>query len=496
MQVKTGPHSSRLLLVGKREVVFFLSVVLIIGFILNGASDFPYSRVMLCLNIAALGMIYVLKPKKSIVGFAHPIVFFSLAFIQYYILPPIVQIYFFDSIFLQTIHYGHLQDVSGGDYILARSLTVSLVGLIAFYFGYVLAPLNPLERARILRLREFWSVRITQYIIIASLIGFVVAVAWFFHSVGLSEYINTPRSMRHDLYAGSYISGFFVDWGSTAAFFSLVLIFEKLKHRPYYYGVFLLFIVLTYIWFNLFVFSGSRIQVVRIAAMLLIYWHLRINRVSILRLFTLGFIGIIFIVIMGYLRSGLGDLNASVSVFNLFHDRSNLLTIVIYALDFPTAYDIYLMIVNHLPDYDYGYGMSYLKLLFLFVPRSIWPDKPENITWISTRLFRPEQLDLGVSYNPTILGEMYYNFGIFGVISLCFLFGMCCHLPLTYYKKNRFSIGGIIIYSVLLFSIIEQFRGAFSDITKNYLFFYIVPAIIIILFSSRKKYDTSSSAFQ
>jgi oligosaccharide repeat unit polymerase len=144
------------------------------------------------------------------------------------------------------------------------------------------------------------------------------------------------------------------------------------------------------------------------------------------------------------------------------------------------------MMTNHLPDFDPGYGVTYAKLFLSVIPRDFWPDKPENITWVATQIFRPELQELGVSYNPSILGEMYYNFGMAGIIVGCPLFGIACRLLYYYLRNNIHHAAAVVIYSALLFSVLEQFRGAFSNITTHYIAFYVLPVIGVSMLAGRR----------
>ena len=63
--------------------------------------------------------------------------------------------------------------------------------------------------------------------------------------------------------------------------------------------------------------------------------------------------------------------------------------------------------------FDYLYGISYLKSFFFFVPRSIWPDKPNSLPVIIGDIYCP---NCGVAFITTALGEAYANFGFISLI--------------------------------------------------------------------------------
>ena len=73
------------------------------------------------------------------------------------------------------------------------------------------------------------------------------------------------------------------------------------------------------------------------------------------------------------------------------------------------------------PDvHPYLYGQSYYRLLFVPVPRSLWPEKPENSQRIFARVHDRRLAKRGTTIPPGIVGDLYINFGKFGVIGMFF----------------------------------------------------------------------------
>jgi len=81
------------------------------------------------------------------------------------------------------------------------------------------------------------------------------------------------------------------------------------------------------------------------------------------------------------------------------------------AFDVTEGMDILLamhMIRDFGSKYDYLYGSSYSRSILSFVPRSIFPGKPETFTGFLAGIYVPNVL---TSLNATAIGEMYANFG-------------------------------------------------------------------------------------
>ena len=121
-------------------------------------------------------------------------------------------------------------------------------------------------------------------------------------------------------------------------------------------------------------------------------------------------------------------------------------------------------IFNH---YDkFLYGSTYLKPLFFYLPRSVWSTKPESITLIAAKEFG------GASLVTTIIGEMYMNFYLFGLLLLP-VFLLIVDYFFTNLLRNFGSISGIILF---IFGILI-FRMPFSDEFLVFIFLWIILVI-------------------
>jgi hypothetical protein len=67
-------------------------------------------------------------------------------------------------------------------------------------------------------------------------------------------------------------------------------------------------------------------------------------------------------------------------------------------------------------------GRSYASVVTSLVPRPLWPDKPRGVGSLYAQLFLGAQLS-GTTIPVTPEVEMYWNFGIAGVIVLSILYG-------------------------------------------------------------------------
>ncbi len=115
---------------------------------------------------------------------------------------------------------------------------------------------------------------------------------------------------------------------------------------------------------------------------------------------------------------------------------------------------------------NFLYGTTYLKPLFFYLPRSIWLSKPESITVIAAKEYG------GASLVTTIMGEMYMNFYLFGIILLP-IFLLILDYLLTRALKNFGAISGVILFIIGILI----FRMPFSDELLVFFFLWIILKI-------------------
>ena len=77
----------------------------------------------------------------------------------------------------------------------------------------------------------------------------------------------------------------------------------------------------------------------------------------------------------------------------------------------------------------YLYGQSFVEVLYSFIPRLLWPNKPTSVEGISQRYavifgLQSERAAQSTAVGMNLLVEGYWNFGWFGVILLCFAEGL------------------------------------------------------------------------
>ena len=122
---------------------------------------------------------------------------------------------------------------------------------------------------------------------------------------------------------------------------------------------------------------------------------------------------------------------------------------------------------------DFLLGATYFKPLFFYIPRSIWEGKPESITVITANFLG------GSSLVSTIIGEMYMNFSLLGIIMLPIVLWFTEGV-ITKHLRSYGSITNIVgFFFGILF-----FRMPFSD----ELLVFVFLVLILTFFNVFKKY--------
>ena len=107
-------------------------------------------------------------------------------------------------------------------------------------------------------------------------------------------------------------------------------------------------------------------------------------------------------------------------------------------------------VVEKVPAVGHQWGKYFVTdLLFFPVPRALWPEKPVSSGIQFNRLFYNDIIprDETSAIVPTLLGELYWMFGLPGILAGTCLFGASCRALYCYMVANR-SLASVVLYSV------------------------------------------------
>jgi hypothetical protein len=127
------------------------------------------------------------------------------------------------------------------------------------------------------------------------------------------------------------------------------------------------------------------------------------------------------------------------------------------------------------------YGTMYYPLLFMPVPRQLWPDKPGLASYWEEISSPARPLDRA-GMEPTMLGEAYANFGLIGIVTVPFIVGYW--LGKFYFvamRKSYFSVYRFM-YVTVACCLVQVFRdGLFSAVVFPVV--NMMPLVSIAAFS-------------
>ncbi len=141
--------------------------------------------------------------------------------------------------------------------------------------------------------------------------------------------------------------------------------------------------------------------------------------------------------------------------------------------------------------WDFKYGYTYFIFFLSIIPRIIWPDKP-GIAIYGNEFGRMygfiSPVDFGTSIDMGWVGEMFVNFGWFGIV--CgFFYGLFYRVIYEYFiRDGRFTPLSGIFYVLTLYYMLRggMFALQFSGLMK----ILLVVCIILLPFARRVKRRT------
>lgn len=399
----------------------------------------------------------------------------SFAVIYFIFIPLFVMIYS-GKLELSLIDFG---STSLKDVYLKKNIKTSFI-LIFFIFSIILFLYFP-------SLKKPKKNIVFKPSIISYLVIYIFVTLIIFIGSGLLEGGNWYDN-RHD---------FYISYGSFAlllAFIlnsSKILIISSITHKflndkiKYFY--FLIFILI----FSIIdmIFSGNRIY---LFCTLLIIGLLFIKKNPIK---TIIYAPIItpLIVILGYFISVFRHMRGklfhagipSLDLFsNLFLEavKKDPLNISSFLLGISESVNVN-VIYNLFNTFDnFLYGATYLKSFVFFIPRSVWPSKPESITLITANEYG------SVSLVTTIIGEMYMNFYLIGILILPFFLWIIDNLlSYTINKYGEISNVLMFVFGILIF------RMPFSDELLVFVFCAIIIKTAYIIKNTRFKFKNNEN---
>lgn len=132
-------------------------------------------------------------------------------------------------------------------------------------------------------------------------------------------------------------------------------------------------------------------------------------------------------------------------------------------------------------------GTSYASIMWKFIPRMFYPDKPaETLGQDTGHLYGViEESDLGTSVNFAQLLEMYLNFGIVGVVIGMYLLAQVYRVLSRLFNQPESGVSGIVP-AALIFTSISQIESNFSLIFGGLPYTILLLYLVMLTLQKRK----------
>ena len=250
---------------------------------------------------------------------------------------------------------------------------------------------------------------------------------------------------------------------------------------------------------------GGRTPILAIVAQVLIAYHYLRRKISIVIVALLGIIVLttIFPLLAIFRGNYLGSVGIAHNPAELVErikgfpaylsqmDRFEYLSIAADVLmQRSHGIDSLSLLIKYTPGLsDFKYGRDYLLIpAYAFVPRAIWPDKPQNFSVEFGRLYFSDPASSGsVSIGQFHIGDLYWNFGLPGIIVGMFFLGIFYRSAYLYLlpAKNKNPLR-IFLYTFYLLLVVQAFEVDITSMVSN-LFKTLVFLIPVLWFMKGRR---------
>ena len=393
----------------------------------------------------------------------NPFVFISSLYIGIFIFKPIVDL-------LNLSIYAHGKDISAG---CIKASMIFIISYACFCIGYIYKRnikedkiiSNVLDKNYKKKLKLsilIWSASLIFCLIHLKSIGFSLEYIFSLGSRGSIEKEPTNSAL---LFLSNFATTLITSW-------MYILVYSKSK---------LLKIVTTLIMAVYLIIRGGRwLLLIFFSAPIIYYYSIRRKKPSKILLLIIAIIALTIFAFVQETRAGM-KLGRGI----IFEGFTLDILLAPFESDLGT-YKIFYGLVDSIPKkMNYQFGKSIIiYTLTLFIPRAIWPSKPNPPVH--------DVVEVAINYSARIsgsafpnIGEYYYEFGIIGCIIFMVVFGMLVREIVKLSKSNDKE--KIILYSVFVPFLFQWVaRGSFPHNFYSTIFL-VLPYFLIKFFTEKLK---------
>lgn len=227
--------------------------------------------------------------------------------------------------------------------------------------------------------------------------------------------------------------------------------------------------------------SGHRTSLVEVIIALMVVVNYRIKLIKAKYLAIIGVAGLFFLVALGHLRaeSNIKDM------YSLLSENGKELFELASSGEFSNTVGTCFTYIERDVNGEgaINFGLSWLNEVAMFIPTSLWHNRPLPLPEKYVKQFFPEAPD-GYGKGWFVLTDGYMAFGVFGVILEMFLLGIVLAKCYLYFMRHNDDLS-MIMYIFLLCYTFTLVRTSFLGTLKNYLI-EMIPFLFIIILSKNR----------
>jgi len=364
------------------------------------------------------------------------------------------------------------------------------VALMSLSIGYMIrVPRIRLENWRFMQ-REDWSFPRLALIGVVFLLISSAAFVVYSRKMGIDFSSLASLSSKRfyelggDEHAYRYSSLTYYRWGASLVtpvfYLFLVWFLGSGKRMASFQGLLLLFLGTAAIGFPFL--NSSRDGAARVLLVTIVLYAYMRRSIRPRTLLSIGAVAAVLIMVMSGLRSSSGE-----EQVRSFLGVSQLLDETVGGRHFldltKTAH-----IIDAVPDkVPYAYGATFIRFIYLPIPRSMWPEKPAmgSGPMLGTVVFgTPNEYTGGVP--PGFVAELYMNFGLVGVLGGMFLLGVLLRFIYRSFEPVLRSGPGVLIYCLMVITLTHGILNGDAAKMPGALARDLMPIIVGILFIGRR----------
>ena len=404
----------------------------------------------------------------------EPSIVANLMFLLYYCVRPIYLMYNLD---VANGIFASMNPADPFDY--AWAVGYAALGLVCFQAGYFAMKLDYCETSRPQSYLRDWDTGRSNLVVIIGGLWAMASCAMAVSAAGGIAGILANAGRLREVTAGY---GYAILGGGFFPIGAVLLLVDQLLGHPRKFWI-ILFCAMSVVFPALF---GNRTGIFAVLiSCIVVYAHIRRIRRPwrIAALFMILVLVVVpLVVFLGFARESNVGASEIPRVASTMIDNGSSFFYSQTLGEF-SAVDSFAAIIHGGPSvFPFRYGETYLDAVLFIIPRSVWPAKPQAFsTAVGDYVTRN-----GNDVPPGIIGELYVNFHLFGIVTGMFLLGRL--MDFMYRRAMVGSVGALALYALLI-----PYFGVF--LSRNFLgagvllLTAILPMLLAVIYIEGVKHN-------